>query len=851
MLETVFMRSIRSSWLVSGSVLLATAASLFAGCVSDESEAVKTDLVITVGAEVVTSSTIKNFNFGAAKTTTSVNQVFTVSNVSDKAATIGGVTSADLALTPPFAATAAAAVGDISPCTASVILNPGQGCLLSVTFSPTALGLAEANMMLSFNDGTAMAEAKAATLMLKGDGLPPPAPILQLSVGAAIATTTTLTPFNFGSVGVLTSKSQVFTVSNTGDADAAIQGLASSELGLSEPFAASDTAAQAGLSPCSVTQVLAPGAGCLVAVTVYPTALGNFDTELRVSYVGPHTPQATQAKLKLLLRAILDCSISPELVASRAEGVQAAQDRMAIEAAQGTAAGRAAGEALTYVDGQNAGYSAGYNVGYNEGYDGPQGYDAGYPVGYQQGYNRGKNDVASCNQGRNAGAAAGQSAGTAAGNSDGYLDGYDDGFVIGAGTGYNDGYDDGRYTGASDGASQGNDEGTTAGAAIGLDDGYDDGYPIGYTDGYDAGTCSAVSGSTSIAKMAPTSSIAGKTKKSSTTAKAAPVLAAGTEDWVGQCYDQGYGATYNPNTYNNAYAVAYAAAKAANQQYQAGYAEAYPRGRAAGRTVGISEGYADGRADGDAAGFAVGSAEEYDRCYDNAYPAAYASAYQSAYNSSYNLGRADGIDDAYDAAYDNGYDDGYTVGFNSTYNPSYNAGFDAAYSSYYASGWNNGYDAGYDAGYDDADFDTCSSLTSAKAFSQSSRMTKARSLSKPAVAPAPTSIPARPAQFTSSKRVLLGKRVAPRADQTKVSRLKGYGTSWKLERFKTLDSKLPRALTKKWTPEQLKEFGSMRDLNKQGSLRQYLRQKNQTENTDGDSIKRRGPSISPKAKAMG
>jgi flagellar biosynthesis/type III secretory pathway protein FliH len=846
-LEIVSMRSFRSTWLINGSLFMAAAAA-FAGCMSEDSEEIKTDLVITPSAALVTSSTTKSFDFGASKMTLSKSQVFTVSNISNSNATITGVTSADLGLIPPFSASAPAAEAGIEPCTAGQTLLPGQGCLISATFSPTVLGAAEVTMNLTFTGSDAKAAPETATLKLKGQGLPAPAPILVLSVGAALSTSTTLTPYNFGTVGVLTTKSKVFTVSNTGDAGAAFQGLGSADLGLSAPYSATQASAEANLTACADSQVLAPGQGCLINVTVSPTTLGYFETNLQVSYVGPNAPDVAQTKLKLLATAVLDCSISPELSASRADGVTAAQARMVLEAAQGTADGKAAGEALTYVDGQTAGYNKGYSDGYNQGYNGPDGYNKGYPVGYNEGYIRGLHDVASCNQGTNAGQSAGATAGGNAGKADGYTDGYDDGFVIGAGTGYNDGYDDGRYTGAADGSTQGANEGTTAGATQGYDDGQDDGYPIGYADGYDAGTCSATAGTSSSAKLASTSQLS---KTSGTTAMAkllAPALPADT-DWAGQCYNQGFTVTYNPNTYNNAYATAYAAAKAANQQYQAGYAEAYPRGKAAGIPVGTTAGYNAGKAAGDAAGFAVGTAEEYDRCYDNAYPTAYSNAYTSAYNYWYNTGRTDGIDDAYDAAYLGGYNTGYDVGFDSTYNNAFDNGFNAAYSSHYTTGWDDGYDSGYYDGYDDAEYDTCENVTSVMAFTLSSRVTQSEALVKP-TAPAPTAIPTPTGKSLKTKRALYGKRVSPKTLQSKPSELKGYGTSWKLDQHLTTDTNPPQSMTDKWTSDQLKEFGSMRDLAKSGSLRQFLRSKNQSENPDGQSVKRHGGRpVSPKLKA--
>lgn len=851
------MRSIRSPQLttsgfgiVAASLFIASA-SLFGGCVSNESEEIKTDLVITPGAALVSSSTTQSFDFGSSKMTVSKSQVFTVSNVSDSSATIGGVESADLGLTSPFSASTAAAEAGIDPCAAGMTLLPGQGCLISASFLPTELGPVDAVMKLTFTSSDANAKAEAATLKLKGQGLPAPAPILVLSVGAALSTTSTLTPYNFGSVGVLTTRSKVFTVSNTGDANATFQSLDSAGLGLSAPYAATLANAEANLSACTSSQALAPGQGCLINVSVSPTALGYFETRLQISYVGPNSPQVALTQVKLLTTAILDCSISPELSTSRTQGVQAAQTRMATEAAQGTADGKAAGEALTYADGQKAGYNKGYSDGYYQGYNGPDGYNKGYPIGYNEGYFRGLHDVTSCSQGSSAGQTAGATAGTAAGKSDGYADGYDDGFVIGAGTGYNDGYDDGRYTGATDGTTQGKSEGAASGASQGYDAGYSDGYPIGYDDGYESGTCTTATGGTATsAKLSSTSSLY-KTATSTTVAKLVASAAAGTEDWVGQCYNQGFTATYNPNTYNNAYSTAYAAAKAANVDYQAGYAEAYPRGKAAGLTVGATDGYNAGRAAGDAAGFAAGSAEEYDRCYDNAYPTAYSSAYTSAYNTWYATGRADGIDDSYDAAYLGGYNTGYDVGFDSTYTTAYNSSFSQAYSGYYTTGWNDGYDAGYYDGYGDAEYDTCESVTSTMAFTLSSRIDQARVLDKP-VAPAPTLIPAPTGKSIKTQRAFHGKRVLPKADRSKPSMLKGYGTSWTLEQVLATDSNslrsLPQSMTDKWTPDQLKEFSSMRELDKPGSLRQFMRSKNRAQNPGGKSIKRRSRSVSPKAK---
>jgi flagellar biosynthesis/type III secretory pathway protein FliH len=705
-----------------------------------------------------------------------------------------------------------------------------------------------------------IATATALAVGCSSEEEPPiPAPDFTISVGAGASSRGEVTPFNFGQIGVLTDKTQVFTVTNNGDLSGTIQGaLSSADLGLADPFAAVIASAAAGLSPCASGTSLAPGAACLIAVSFGPKTLSSFESTMRLNYIAPSatdedgqptTPQSQQASLRLLGSSKLDCSISPELSASEQSGVLAAQTRMNEEAAQGAADARAAAALLTAEDGDRDGYNAGHRRGYDVGYNGPNGYDAGYRVGRQQGYDRGLNDPGSCNAGRNDGARDGRADGENDGGAEGYEDGYDYGFPEGAATGRADGEHNGWYDGRSDGVTDGETNGISDGARVGYDEGYDAGHPIGWDVGYYDGVDSCWKDGKGAQPKSPRSatqsgaSASGKKSGVASPARGKKSAQKDGEDFVALCYEQGFNSKYDPSTYTRAYNQTYEVAKWENAAYKNAYEQAEPRGYNAGVAAGAAAGYAKGRQDGDAAGFAEGSDIQYRRCYAAEYPVAYAAWADYAYDQEFPVGRADGRTDGYAAAYAPAYEAYHEAGYASTYADSYDESFDAAYSYNHPIGWQDGWDVGYDDGFDQGRYDECGEFLSAtKSALANSLKKEARALRGKPQAPKLTAVPETAKQKAKANASVSKPKKARKNAPKKGA--KGYGASWKPEYRTHVRSRLPETVASLWTEEQRKAFASMSDGSKKGSLRHFLRKRNQAK---GLVTSPKGLVTSPKA----
>ncbi|MGK5085701.1 hypothetical protein WDW37_20625 [Bdellovibrionota bacterium FG-1] len=644
-----------------------------------------------------------------------------------------------------------------------------------------------------------------------GDNLPGANVRIGVGASASASGLGAVVPFDFGSIAVLTSKTQVFTVFNTGDMDATLQGVTSADLTLSAPFAAKDTlAAQAGIQPCTAGMTLTAGGGaCLVTVEYNPVTVGNFNTTLTFTYatkfgVSSTDPVTSKAvSLMLLGESHLDCNVYPEMNAAQGQGVQAAKDQMAKDAIRGTKDG----QALTYEGGKNDGQSKGHSDGYNIGYHSAAGYDAGYNFGYSDGLNRGLTDPATCSKGQNAGINAGVAAGGHDGNYDGYNDGYSDGIVGGGGNGYSDGYNAGQYVGASDASYSGANDGAAAGHYDGYGAGYSDGQSVGYNDGYADGSMASCPGAADSGNNSGNSQ-----------ARLSPADPAAA--FVQACYNQGYNGTYSSSAYTNAYE----AAKAANVQYQSGYHDGYDAGKAAGIAAGKTQGYADGQAQGEGDGFAAGTASEYTQCYNSAYTSSYAAAYKNSYNAAYPSGLNTGVNDAYTAAYNSGYADGYNVGYNNNYTPAYNADYSAAYSDSYSSGYTDGYNSGYDSGYSDGESAQCGGMSAQAMISLPSRTARARALRTVKI---PT--PVVPVQNVSKVRKPIGK--LPVGGAHVPSYQYGVGQAWWMTDGGVgvstfVGSNLPKSVEFECTDEQKAAFHSLRDASVEGSLRRFLKAQN-------------------------
>ena len=364
---------------------------------------------------------------------------------------------------------------------------------------------------------------------------------------------------------------------------------------------------------CIAGSVLAPSTSCTINVTFTPSTAGVFTDSLEVAVTG--TEYKGVAKRGLRGTGYLDCNSSPALAMKYGDGSTDAQARNQQEAAAGTIAGAA----LTFSQGYTKGYQASYDAGYDQGWD--DRYTPGYNSGYNQGYNQGINDFSTCFSGN----LAGQSAGRSDGLSDGRVDGYNVG--------------------------------------------YTDGYASGYTEGHDVGYDN---GSEFCPLAAPRKPIPARNLPRDLGTAHAGGDSLDTSENLQACYDQGYGDTYNPNSYWNAYNLA----AEGNPDYQNGLRTGRTQGLSDGRADGEADGFAAGRTDGNEDGLYDGTVIAYDTCYAN----------------------------AYSVAYEDGYDDGFGDLFSG-----YPAGF--------SSGDYDGYFDGYDVGYSEAQFDYCGTFTAKKSSS--------------------------------------------------------------------------------------------------------------------------------------
>jgi uncharacterized repeat protein (TIGR01451 family) len=181
-------------------------------------------------------------DFGSqALGTTSAARTVTLTNTGGSPLTISGlsITGSDFA----FGADCGVAAGES-------VLDPGESCVVTVTFAPTATGARSGS--LTFIDNAADSPQ---TVPLSGSGTSPPAPVASVSPSS----------IDFGNqlVGT-TSSPRTVTLTNTGGSPLTISGLFIT--GSDFAFGA-DCGVAAGV-------VLDPGQSCAVPVTFAPTATG-------------------------------------------------------------------------------------------------------------------------------------------------------------------------------------------------------------------------------------------------------------------------------------------------------------------------------------------------------------------------------------------------------------------------------------------------------------------------------------------------------------------------------------------------------------------------------------------------
>jgi hypothetical protein len=233
-------------------------------------------------AAVLTISDGPTYDFGAVATGSSADHTFTIMNTGGAAATaLAAAGTAGGA----FAPKGGAFPGTGGTCTAA--LPAGASCTLVVTFSPAAAGAAQATAGVSYNDGAA---TRTATLDVKGTGAAPA--LLVLSDAPTYA---------FGAHVLTSATEHAFTLMNTGGVDATA--VAPGTLGA--PFAYKGGAAPGTGGTCAAT--LGAGKSCTLVVTFAPTAAGEADATLTVSYQDGVTMQSAT-------RAVSAVGVAPALL---------------------------------------------------------------------------------------------------------------------------------------------------------------------------------------------------------------------------------------------------------------------------------------------------------------------------------------------------------------------------------------------------------------------------------------------------------------------------------------------------------------------------------------------------------
>jgi flagellar biosynthesis/type III secretory pathway protein FliH len=389
--------------------------------------------------------------------------------------------------------------------------------------------------------------------------------------------------FDYGDLALSLTATKTFTVTNTGGQAVTLTEVPATDELVKAPFLFTG-------GTCAVGAELAKGQNCTLTVSFSPVAAGDFKTKISVRY--KDKDKSHTAKEEIAGRGVLDCSITPELVAKRQSGVDEAIKVMQADAIRG----KADGDKLTQADGNRDGYSDGYNQTYNTGYN--DYYNSGYNDGYSNGKYVGQNGAGACGDG----------------SSDGSYDGSSDGSSDGKYDGYNDGYSDGQ--------------------SVGDDSGYD----VGYSDG--ASSCNGVS--------APKAPNPVPTPK----AQANPI--AGLTDLPSACYNQGYNATYSTSAYWNAYNDAKAKNVAYQTGYSSGLSSGRSAGYSDGSSAGYAAGKSVGYTDGYNYGYNAEYQRCYSNSYTSSYNSYYKSGYNNSYDSGYDSGYDDGYSDAYYDGYDDG-----------------------------------------------------------------------------------------------------------------------------------------------------------------------------------------------------
>ena len=221
-------------------------------------------IVITDGIAPATDHQIP---FGTVLNGVTSDQTVTVSNSGNANLAIDQIASAN-PLAAPFSITADHCTG--------VALLPAESCTLTVRFAPITSGLVNDTFDIPSNDPT----TPSAVVSVSGTGSAAPAPQIVITDAVAPATDQQIP---FGTVLNGVTSDQTVTVSNSGNANLAIDQIANAN-----PLAA----------PFSITAdhctgvVLLPAESCTLTIRFAPTTSGPFSDTFDIPSNDPTTPSA-------------------------------------------------------------------------------------------------------------------------------------------------------------------------------------------------------------------------------------------------------------------------------------------------------------------------------------------------------------------------------------------------------------------------------------------------------------------------------------------------------------------------------------------------------------------------------
>jgi uncharacterized delta-60 repeat protein len=201
-----------------------------------------------------------SLNFGSIEVNKSTNKTLTITNNGSLAASV--ITSADIT---PFSFTGGTYPGTNGNCGSSIA--GGASCLLDVSFSPTASGSFNKNLVFNYNDGIG---SGSSTIPFSG-------------VGLTLATLTVSDGpnYDFGTVIIGNTVNKTFTVSNSGQSNTSAVAIST----VNPQFSVITG------GTCGTT--LGAGQNCTVIVSFTPSTFGVSNDNLSVTYNDGSNNQST------------------------------------------------------------------------------------------------------------------------------------------------------------------------------------------------------------------------------------------------------------------------------------------------------------------------------------------------------------------------------------------------------------------------------------------------------------------------------------------------------------------------------------------------------------------------------